>query len=137
MSLDEAARTFIGAKFTHQGRTPTGMDCAGLLKLSERLLGRELKDWKGYGREPNAGLLRKIIEENYGPPIAEGPEAMAVMLPGDKILMKFETEPQHIAICGMTGYGELSMIHTYGKIGKVTEHRIDDYWAGKIVAVYR
>lgn len=137
MRLDEAARKFLGAKFIHQGRTANGMDCAGLLKLSERLLGRELQDWKGYGRQPHAGLLRQIIEENYGPAIAEGPSALDSMQPGDKILMRFESEPQHIAICGMTGYGELSMIHTYGSVGKVTEHRIDEHWASKIVAVYR
>jgi cell wall-associated NlpC family hydrolase len=126
-----AARALLGVPFRHRGRTRSGLDCAGLLVLSYRAHGVELPDIRIYGREPHRNGLVRAVEAGFGPPVARGPE------PGDVLLMRFEEEPHHLGIAGDYVYGGLSLIHAYGTAGKVVEHRLDDLWRGRIVAVYR
>lgn len=126
-----AARAHLGAPFRHRGRKPSGLDCAGLLVLAYRSLGVELPDIRIYGREPHRNGLVRAVEAGFGSPLPRDPE------PGDVLLMRFEEEPHHLGIAGDYVYGGLSLIHAYGTAGKVVEHRLDDLWRGRIVAVYR
>jgi len=52
--------------------------------------------------------------------------------PGDVYLMKFDKEPQHLAI--VSHYG---IIHAYAEVKKVVEHGLDDVWKSRIVAAFR
>lgn len=124
-----AARAYIDVPFKHQGRTPPlALDCAGLFVLVCRGLGLPVIDEQGYGRNPYKGLLEQCIERQpflYRVPIAQ-------MQAGDILLMRFDGEPQHIAIHA----GE-TMIHAYEKSGRVVEHRLADVWRARVVRVYR
>jgi hypothetical protein len=90
-----------------------------------------LPDIRIYGREPHRNGLERVVEAGFGVAVDRAPE------PGDLLLMRFEREPHHLAFAGDYVHGGLSMIHAYGTAGKVVEHRLDDAWRGRIVAVYR
>ena len=130
-ALVAAARAYLGVPFRHRGRTSAGLDCAGLLVAAYRDLGVQLPDLRVYGREPHRNGLERAVEAAFGSPADRGPCI------GDVLLMRFERDPHHLGIVGDYAHGGLSLIHSYGTTGRVVEHRLDDLWRGRIVAVYR
>lgn len=125
-----AARACVGTPFRHQGRLPgVGLDCAGLGIIAAKAVGIEIKDFSGYPAHPFDGMLKKMFDEQaYLQQIGIHDAA-----PGDVLLMRINAAPQHVAILAENGY----MIHAWQNIGKVAEHKIDEIWQRKIVAVYR
>lgn len=119
----DAARSYLRVPYHHQGRNRAGIDCAGLIVCVARDVGIELQDMGGYPRTPDGKALRSFVEEQ-GRRVAE-------YQPGDILLMRFERDPQHLAIVTDRG-----MIHSYLGAGKVVEHGIDKTWAKRIVAAY-
>lgn len=131
-ALVAAARRHLGKPFRHHGRGPRHFDCAGLCVAAYReATGREILDVRYYGREPHRDGLRAAVERNAGPPVEGEPQ------PGDVLLLRFDSNPHHLGIVGDLSYGGLSLIHASGEAGRVIEHRLDDVWRGRIVAVYR
>lgn len=65
--LVEAARSFIGARFSHQGRTREFLDCGGLVLMVGRTLQLTQAEELGYASYPMNGrfeqLLREITDE--------------------------------------------------------------------------
>ena len=119
------ARTWIGTPFQHQGRVKgRAVDCAGLVVGVAHSLGFEIADMAGYARQPFGNLLKAICE-------AQGVKVDTPQ-PGDILLMRFVREPQHLAVHAVD-----TIIHSYQRAGKVTEHRMDNVWRDRIVAVYR
>ena len=55
---------------------------------------------------------------------------------GDVMLMKFKTEPQHLAIVANYVHGGLSMIHAMSTVGRVAEHRLAPEWRARVVGAY-
>ena len=130
-ALVSAARRYLGVPFRHRGRTSRGLDCAGLIWLGYADLGVVLPDVRIYGREPHRNGLVEAVGRALGSAVI-GP-----LQPGDVLLMRFDREPHHLGVVGDYAHGGLSLIHAYGTAGKVVEHRLDDLWRGRIVAVYR
>lgn len=129
MTADEiitAARAVIGVPFRHQGRSLSGLDCAGLIVHVARSFGLECIDGEAYSRHPSGGMLEATLDSQ--PCLVRVSEKQ----PGDVLLMRFAKDPQHLGI--FTGD---TLIHSYEKVGKVCEHRIDEAWARRIVRVYR
>lgn len=124
-----AARAYLGVPFRHQGRTPPlALDCAGLFVQVCKDLSLPVIDEQGYGRDPYQGLLEQCISRQ--PFLAKIPRDQ--MRAGDILLMRFSSDPQHIAMHA----GE-TMIHAYEHSGRVVEHRIADVWRSRVVSVYR
>lgn len=132
-ALVVAARKYLGVPFRHRGRTPRGLDCAGLVWLAYADCGVTLPDVRVYGREPHRDGLRDAVRRALGDPLPEG----ADLHPGDVLLMRFEVEPHHIALVGDYAHGGESLIHSFGDVGRVVEHRLDAFWRGRILEVYR
>lgn len=130
MRLDEAARRYIGVPFLHQGRNPAvGIDCIGLGQLACRDCGLVVPDWTDYGRDPYNGLLEGRLSEIFGAPLP-----LSQMRPGDIVAIFYGGALRHVGIVGERDYaGEsyLMLIHTDSRMGKVTEHRIDEGWMGR------
>lgn len=129
MTADEvidAARALLDVPFKHQGRSRSGLDCAGLIVHVAATLGLDYADHGGYSRSPSNGLLESALD---GQPCLE---RVARRQPGDVLLMRFTGEPQHLGI--FTGE---TLIHSYANVGKVCEHRVDEAWARRIVRAYR
>lgn len=119
-----AARGYLGTPYRHQGRNRRGVDCAGLVVLVARDCGLPVLDMTGYARTPDGTLVAQMAAQAVQIPCEWAQ-------PGDLYLMRFQTEPQHLAI--VTEHG---IIHSYAGARKVVEHRIDEMLAARIVAAY-
>jgi cell wall-associated NlpC family hydrolase len=120
-----AARAYLGVRYHHQGRNRAGLDCAGLLVCVARDLGISTAgDWEGYSRTPDGASLKATLDASAVIPVAD-------YQPGDVLLMRFDKQPQHIAIVTDKG-----IIHSYLAARRVVEHRLDAEWRARIVAAY-
>lgn len=118
------ARSWKDVRWHHQGRSRAGVDCVGLVIKVSHALGLSDFDIADYARQPDPTMMRALLAAHMNP--ITKPEA------GDVLLMRFEREPQHVAI--MTDSG---IIHAYAQARKVTEHRLDSVWRSRIVGAYR
>ena len=132
MTVDDilsAARQCLGTPFRHQGRLlGFGLDCAGVAIHVARQIGVGHLDVSGYSRTPSNGQLEQSLDAQ--PCLERIP--LTRPSPGDLLLMRFASDPQHIAICA----GE-TIIHAYEAAGQCCEHRLSSLWQSRIVRVYR
>lgn len=139
--LVAAARARIGTPFRHMGRSAHVLDCVGLGKLAYLDCGVDLPVPRYYGREPFRDGLMQAMRDALGEPIAEGPAAPhADLQPGDVGVFRFRDEPHHVGLIGDAPYGgELTVIHADSSptVRCVVEHRLDEWWRERLVAVFR
>lgn len=122
------ARTWIGVRWRHQGRDRDGLDCVGLpIVCALKLRGLKIPT----NDYPRASTDNQMIEicRQYLEPVAD-------MQPGDVVVLGFGRQ-RHMAIIGDYPSGGLSLIHAYLPNRKVVEQRLDDVWAGRILAAFR
>lgn len=137
-SLHEQARRYLGVPFKHRGRTRRGLDCAGLPWRCYADLGQILPDLKRYGREPYRNGLMRACVEALGEPVWQGTSCTFDFLQlDDVLLMRFNREPHHMGIVGSDRHRKFSLIHSYGDVGQVVEHGIDELWLSRVCAVFR
>lgn len=135
MTLDEAARNYLGVPFRHQGRdTSIGIDCVGLVVLSLRDCGLPQADldYTGYSRDPHDGVLEFHLREAFGPPVVK-----ATLQAGDVVAIDYKGAVRHVGVVGLHRDGGLSLIHTNFSVKQVTEAGIDAKWMKRIKGVYR
>lgn len=124
-----AARGLLGVPWRHQGRDRDGVDCVGLVMAVGRAIG-EGNDWPElpYVTFPPEQQVRAVLD-TYLCRLGGEPE------PGDVALIRWRRTANHLAIVtdGAEPYG---LLHAYRMIGRVCEHRADDYWRDRIVALY-
>lgn len=136
MTLIEAARTYLGTKWRHRGRSRHGVDCAGLIVLSYRDCGVELQDFTLYGRTPhNDGLVNHCIAA-FGPPLPEG----TLYRDGDIVVMRFDRLPHHLAFITKVDYAgqpAKNIIHADGHTGRVLEQRLTPDMDARITHLFR
>lgn len=119
----ETARKYLGVRYKHQGRTRFGLDCLGLVVRVAHDLGLSDEDSTDYGNVPDGKRLmlefdKRLDVVNHGQP-------------GDVLLMRFDQNPQHLAIITDKG-----IIHSYAQARAVVEHGLDDVWSNRIVRTY-
>ncbi len=136
------ARTYLGVKWKHRGRSARALDCGGLPWVSYAALGVVMPDMQRYGRTPFNDGLMKTLTAALGPPVWIGHKGScqkSSLQVGDVVLMSPDNLPRHIGIVGDDLTYGLSLIHADGTIGvgKVVEHGIDADTLGKIVAAFR
>lgn len=121
-TLTGYARSWLDVPFRHQGRTRTGVDCAGFLVELLRAAGclpPEFVDVRAYGRRPQRELRDNV--ETYCTREPNGWPHVGVL-----VLIKWpgDLEPSHVAYC--TGP---TLIHSYQAAGRVVEHGFRGPWA--------
>lgn len=127
--LIAAARACLGTPFHHQGRQPgVGLDCGGLMVVALRAIGLDPVDLPAYGRRPRDGMMERMLDAQ---PLMSR-VSIDLLQPGDILLMRFDAEPQHLALLA----GD-TVIHAYEAVGQVVEHRLDSRWRRRIVRAYR
>lgn len=126
--LVDIARSYLGVRYVHQGRTPRGVDCGGLIILVCGDCGLDVPAslrTANYGPIQKGGL-RKAVEDHCG--VATGRQACGsialICWPGHR-------EPGHIAF--VTGE---NLIHAYSRSEKVVEHGLRAPWARLIAGFY-
>lgn len=134
--MREIVLSWVGTPFKHQGRIKGhGVDCVGVvmgvMRETQALPDDELeameRKHRGYGRNPSHDRLRKGLEEHHFlVPYADRKA-------GDVLLMRFDQEPQHLAIY-LDGD---EIVHAYSAVGHCVHHGIDRTWAKRVVGVYR
>lgn len=131
-----AARGCLGTPFHHQGRLKqVGVDCLGLLicVAKDLALTNSNKtalaeyDALDYGHYPDEkrlyqGLMSQLIKISSPKPAAIG-------------LFKIDGSARHLALFGEKD-GALTLIHAYAPARKVVEHRFDESWQTRLVAVF-
>jgi len=127
----EAARSFVGCKWRHRGRSRFGIDCIGLLVKAMQAGGIKMQDRLDYGREPwNDGLEKELLN-HFGKPVTSAPQAGDIAL----IHLPQNPAPSHIGLIGELN-GRLTLIHSASELN-VCEHGLTDDWLKAIVARYR
>lgn len=113
------ARTWINVPWVHQGRTRSGIDCAGIPIKVAAALGISLYDTTTYPRRPNSiQFLRHFRKAECRR------KQLRDKLPGDILLFKFDSFPCHSAILTLK-YGAWHVLHAYALRKKVVEEPLD------------
>lgn len=124
-ALIAQARTWVGVPFLHQGRTRQGVDCVGLavaVGLELGLFDASI-DRTDYGRLPTGGRLARELAARC--------KRLAKPQPGALLLMVWNREPVHVALC--TGP---TLIHALYTAGRVIEHGFRARWPERVVGSY-
>lgn len=132
------ARSWLRTPWQHQARMKgVGVDCAGLIIGVARNLGLVPADADvtDYARKPDGvSLLRHCRQWML---LIEPRNARA----GDVIVIRFDVDPQHMAILGDAPGGGLAMIHALDrpghKGGEVIEHRYAPFYLPVTMAAFR
>ena len=133
-AIVSSARSWLGTPWRHQASVRgLGCDCAGLIRGVGNELGlmdcREgapgTEEFAGYGRQPEPRRMLRALDRfmvrRRGEPH-----------PGDVLLMRFDRDPQHLAI--LTDEG--TIVHALSTIGRVVEHRLSSDWRARVVAIW-
>ncbi|MCC3862539.1 C40 family peptidase [Emcibacteraceae bacterium Y4] len=125
-----AARSWLGRPWRHQGRSSTGVDCAGLVVLVARSLGLADHDVSGYRRTPHAGrfvaAFREAMEEIR----------IADLKTGDVILFADGISPCHVAFY-VAGEDQPWIIHAHALRRKVVEEIYTADWQKIAIHAFR
>lgn len=125
-----ACRALLGVRWVHQGRSPQGVDCVGLIVLPAIQVGLITADvaTPDYQRGPKGDRLDQLLHE-YGRRLPDWHEAR----PGDVLAVKYYDQPQHVMVITREwrqNWG-FHVIHSFGSTeggGGVIEHRLDSTW---------
>ena len=101
------------------------MDCVGLIIGVAHKFELTDFDYTNYSHAPDGFLMQQLLAQHLQS--ISIPEAKS----GDIVLMRFETQPQHVGI--LSDYG---IIHAYAQVRRCVEHRLDAIWQSRIVAAY-
>lgn len=117
------ARTFIGTKWVHQGRSASGIDCAGLVvKVGNDLGLMNFEPPKDYERAASDESMLEFCRDQMQD------VRFSSALPGDVPVMRFKAY-RHIGFFGDYPHGGLSLIHAFSIDHlKVIEHRFSLDW---------
>ncbi len=132
------ARSYLGTRWVHQGRSRKGVDCVGLLVVTARELGIPHRDVTNYDRRPSNGQLEKLLSEQL-----DRIDAREMKL-GDIVAIEDQgwRAISHVGILG-DGARPFSLIHSWLRrpepdFGRgVVEMRLSQDWAGLIRAAFR
>jgi hypothetical protein len=126
--LIEAARSYMGCKWMHQGRNRVGIDCAGLIVCATADAGSPIADMQGYRRSPDPEKFLGHIRDNTLPEIEP--------LPGTMAIFRGSSQPCHIGI--FTEYqGVLGFIHSNASVGQVMEEPFLHEWPRLLIEIRR
>lgn len=140
----DAARSWIGTRFSHQGRRKKngadkgGVDCLGLLvgvadECGLMQHGKALArfDERDYGHYPCEKRLLEGLLKHF-----ERYDKNEIQV-GDVVLVRIDEHAQHVGIIGDYASDEFSLIHAYAPARVVVEHRLDESWMSRVVCVLR
>lgn len=130
----EALRSEMGTPWKHQGRlSGVALDCAGLVVIAARKCGMEVQDRLDYERRPDTAVLMGCIEDT-------GLQLVPInsLQEGDLLVMKYERNPQHLAVVTQIEQGRPpKIIHGSASYRKTVEHYLTEDWRAILVHAWR
>jgi cell wall-associated NlpC family hydrolase len=128
--VDEA-RSWIGVRWLHQGRSRHGIDCIGLVVVVRRALGIGDYDISGYPRAPDGSFMSHFL--------AAGGVRIGILraMPADLLLFKDARSPCHVGIVTARSGDVMHMAHAYAPRHKVLEEPVVNEWQKKWVAAFQ
>jgi cell wall-associated NlpC family hydrolase len=126
----QAARSQMGVRWQHHGRTERGRDCIGLVLYAAHSLALSEFDTRDYPRFATDETMLTLCREHMDP------VELTAMQPGDIPVFAFDSQ-RHIGVLGDYVFGGLSLIHAHAINRKVVEHRLDDIWRRRIIGCFR
>ncbi|WP_439580731.1 C40 family peptidase [Elioraea sp.] len=132
MTLDQAARRYIGVPWRHLGRARAGLDCIGLVLLAARDCGIATDDPAPYAREPSSHRLRAGLAAALDEvPLAEAHA-------GDVLVFNLGLYAGHLGVLGAhPAYRVASVIHAYAPRRRVVEEPLATIDAGTLTGAFR
>jgi cell wall-associated NlpC family hydrolase len=124
------ARSWLGVPWRHQGRSRSGIDCAGLLVLVARSLGLGDYDVTGYDRRARGqGFVEHFRANMDGIGVADA-------RPGDVLVFAEEAYPCH---CGfLTEHRSTAhLLHAHATRRQVIEEPYAGEWPLKVKFAFR
>ena len=139
------AKSWIGTNYHHQGRLKRsssckgGVDCIGLImgvakelnlvsKTGSLIMEHDAIDYTPY---PDGIRLKAFLDTHMIYIDKNDVE------PGDVLLFKFFTDPQHLAMASDYFEENLSIIHSYSSSDQVVEHILSASWQRMLICGYR
>jgi cell wall-associated NlpC family hydrolase len=120
------ARSWLGVRFLHQGRSRYGADCLGFIAAMLHELGSDVFLTHlphNYARSPQSLLIDGLTQLTCEIPLQAG----ALVL----IKWPQTTDPSHAAL-----YTGTSLIHCFATQGKVLEHGYRGPWVARTASVW-
>lgn len=122
------ARTWIGTRWEHQGRSDDAIDCAGLILKVAQALGIFTLEKADYPRMATDEMMLDLCREH----LVE--ISRADLAPGDVVVMRYGSN-RHIGIIGDYVHGGLTVIHAQTMHPRrVVENQFNDNWLGQVAA---
>jgi hypothetical protein len=130
MTIDAAARGFLGTPWRHLGRSATGLDCIGLVLLAARDVGIALPDPAPYEREPQGTRLLDGILAHAA--------RVAAPSPGDVLLFRMGLYGGHVGIASEhPAWRVPACIHAYAPHRRVVEQPMQGELATALIGAFR
>lgn len=108
------ARSLLGVRYVHQGRSRAGLDCAGLIVLVRNAVLGTSDDFLSYPRRPGPQMIIRTMRQ-YAKVISADIAAR-----GDIVLMAYGGNATHLGV-----YTGRSVIHADQNAGRVRELALD------------
>lgn len=124
MQLVDAARTYLGTRWKHMGRSRLGIDCVGLVILAARDLGYDMPDVDEYTRHPHGYDVVRECEARLQRASLVDVRENFVLLFREKIY------PTHTGIVGRNRHGQLTIVHARASMKRVLEEVFEPHWSG-------
>lgn len=124
-----AARKWLGVRWRHQGRSASGVDCAGLIALVAKELCISNFDMTNYQRRTHGQLFVNIFRDQLVLRTANE------LFPGNVALFTDPMYPCHCAIVSHK-YGEPHIIHAHAQKRCVVEEYVTQEWHDKLTHVF-
>lgn len=127
-----AAHTFIDVPYRHQGRSKNGIDCAGLVICTAKLVGISSFDTSSYSRRPNADeFTKQMIKAGCTQlPVSE-------LAHGDILRIRTSGWPVHLGIYEIDERGDQWYIHAYLPYRKVARDPLTPEVWREVSSVWR
>ena len=125
------ARSWLGVRWRHQGRTRHGVDCAGLVVNVGKALGAVDYDATDYQRRTNGREFLRHFRAAGGVEIR-----FADAAPGDVLVFRDDLYPCHSTILAER-HGQPSIIHACARRRKVIEEVLSPAWIDRLVGCFR
>ena len=131
MTLDVAARAWLGTRWRHLGRNDQGLDCIGLVLVSAAGCGIFLPDPAPYARLPQDTALAAGL--------AQHADRVGQASPGDILLFRMGLYAGHVGIASIHPvHGGAAVIHAFARHAtEVCEQPMTDEFRLALVGAYR